>query len=172
MNDPLPAGNLRAMVQVFARAMTPCLVAARPVHLHNRSSVRTLPGTSRPGIKHSQSSWRLQVCWPSGDGRQLVPESTGHVARVPAPRWRREAPGFRHGTCHSRAIVYRHVPPATYCALLIVHTHARHPHARQPSPPSLAPCRSLPLPFTPLLPPSVRPVSMHRPSLRHLVPCP
>ena len=58
-----------------------------------------LPGASCPGVKQSRSSWRLQVCWPSGDGRQLVLEDTGHVARLPDGR-KREAPGFRQRQCH------------------------------------------------------------------------
>ena len=42
----MPLGKLCAMVQMFARAMNPCLVAARPVHRHNLSSVRRVAGSN------------------------------------------------------------------------------------------------------------------------------
>jgi hypothetical protein len=38
--------------------MHPGVVGLGPVHLHHRSSVRALPGTSRPGVQHSRSAWR------------------------------------------------------------------------------------------------------------------
>jgi hypothetical protein len=51
MHDPLPKGNLYALVQVFAWAMNPGLVAARPVHLHNLARVRGVPLDNLPAGK-------------------------------------------------------------------------------------------------------------------------
>jgi hypothetical protein len=64
--------NMRATRCLFARAMNPCVVAARPAHLHNRMFTALL-GTSCPSGKHSQSSWRCHVSRPSGASARDAP---------------------------------------------------------------------------------------------------
>jgi hypothetical protein len=48
VNGPLSPGDLRAIVQMFAWAMNPGLVAARLVHPHNLSRVRGVPTEKLP----------------------------------------------------------------------------------------------------------------------------
>jgi hypothetical protein len=51
VNGPLLLGNLRVIVRVFARAMNPCVVAARPVHRHTLARVRGVPLGKPPAGK-------------------------------------------------------------------------------------------------------------------------
>src|SRR5215469_16458893 len=96
----LLTSNICALLPPFAWAMNPGLVAFGPVHLHNLSSVRSVPLDNSPTGKTFAvvvdastypSIWELR--------HPVVPEDTGHVARQPDGR-RREVPCFSPGVCH------------------------------------------------------------------------
>ena len=57
MHGPLPLGNLYAIVQVFAWAMNPGVVAARPVHQHTLARVRGVPRDNLPAGKTCAVLW-------------------------------------------------------------------------------------------------------------------
>src|SRR5262245_5280437 len=89
---PVPPGNRCVIVRVFARAMTPCLVACWPVHRHNPARVRRVAG-SKPArhktfaVSLDAAKYRGPPCpqecrWTPG--KELVSDSR---------QWR-EAPGF------------------------------------------------------------------------------